>query len=93
MKPENIIKVLENIRNTHVGSLPIEEAALSDAIGYAGRWIPKKVIWQGEWSAVKCPACGSEELSFHQGDGVYEHRTWLEYCPNDECHQKLDWKD
>ena len=64
--------------------------ALSEAMDYAGRWVPKKVEKPGEWDAAKCPTCG-ESLSNHQGDGYYTHSTWMEYCPNDECHQKLEW--
>lgn len=65
-------------------------AALEAAVGYARRWVSLKVVRDGDWSPATCPACG-EELSSHVGDGVYEDREWLAYCPNDECHQRLDW--
>ena len=65
--------------------------AVATAMRYADRWIPKRVERNGEWDPVRCPTCG-EELSSHVGDGTYDERDWLEYCPNDECHQKLDWE-
>ena len=56
--------------------------AVEEALGYVERHIPKNVVKDGDWSPMLCPTCGCE-LSYHLGDGVYDHYDWLEYCPND----------
>lgn len=68
----------------------VEHGTNGEAIAYVETWIPKKVAKPGEWEEAKCPTCGAS-LSIHEGDGYYTHRKWMRYCPNDECHQKLEW--
>ena len=93
MTTEATIKTLTELKNTFPeNSYPDEFKSLENAIEYVERWIPKKVIRNGQWSAIQCPTCG-HELSTYQGDGYYIHNDWLEYCPNDKCHQKLDWEE
>ena len=65
---------------------------LKFAIELLGRWIPKKVIYQGWYAPVLCPTCRAW-LSEHLGDGYFTHYDYLEYCHNDDCHQALDWSE
>ena len=53
--------------------------------------IPKKPIIK-PWSPARCPSCGNE-LSTHHGDGYYAHRTFMDYCDNKDCLQRLDWRN
>ena len=71
---------------------PVQQQALSLATEYVERWIPKQVSDPGQYCPAYCPTCG-REISIHHGDGYYEHPLWIEYCPNDDCHQKLAWWD
>ena len=91
MEPMQVKEMLEQVLSKYVDGTarPGEAEALQEAIKYAQLRIPKKVLVE-PWSAARCPTCGCE-LSADHGDGYYSHRTWLDYCENDECHQKLDW--
>ena len=86
MKMKKDIQVLINAVKGYIPK-PLED----DIIRCLEIWEPKKVERHGKWSPVRCPTCG-KELSHHNGDGVYIDYDWMDYCPNEECHQKLDWK-
>ena len=91
MKPERVMEVLGDVmEDARAAGDDVRAAACREAAGYAGRWVSKKVAKPGDWDNAACPTCGAS-LSEHLGDGIYHHRTWMEYCPNDECHQKLEW--
>lgn len=61
------------------------------AISALEKQIPKKPIIK-PWSPARCPSCGNK-LSTHHGDGYYTHRTFMDYCDNKDCLQRLDWGD
>ena len=63
-----------------------------EIIWYIETRTPKKVIRHNKWSPVTCPTCG-EDLSHFKGDGIYIDNDWMDYCPNEACHQALDWSE
>lgn len=91
MTPKQTIEILTGMKDMLVTKRNAERtAALDDAIAYTSRWVPAKVVRDGQWSPVTCPNCG-KSLSTHLGDGYYSENDWLRHCPNEECHQMLDW--
>lgn len=91
MDPEKTVTVLTGMKDMMATKRnPERVAALDDAIACTRIWIPEKVVRNGQWSPVTCPNCG-RDLSTHFGDGYYSDNDWLRHCPNEECHQMLDW--
>lgn len=90
MSIENILSTLERYATTaEVAGNADEAMELRTAANFVKRWIPTPVIRQKEpCQDVLCPAC---ECSLSKHLSVADMVYWLDYCPNNMCHQRLSW--
>ena len=83
------IEVLEYTKGFDDVKGTASSVAIDMAIKALEKQIPMKVEIK-PWSPARCPACGYA-LSESQGDGYYNHPTFLERCPIVDCNQRLEW--
>lgn len=69
----------------------VDNLVINTVISALEKQIPKKPIIK-PWSPARCPSCGNE-LSTYYRDGYYAHRTFMDYCDNKDCLQRLDWRN